>query len=109
MKKLLLILTFTVFSSSAVAGTISGGYETVTRYYPWRGDITLFSITSPHVNPAGCSSSAYYGITSDHPELQEYRKLILTALASGRKIGVYLRDDSCTNGFLSVFSIFIDG
>lgn len=105
-----LLIATLLSTQHALAGTKYAGSATVARYYPVSGSQAYFMLNGGiMINPAGCSSGYYYSVPATHPEYAEYKKIILTAVASGKKIGVYLWDNKCEGPHSSVYSIFIDG
>lgn len=109
MKKSLLFICLLVASVEVFAGVKYVGHSTVKRYYPVGGTVTYLMLDAPHINPAACSGGSAYLAqhSSDGGDFEEYRKLILTAKASGQKIGVYVWDDKCTGAYPKIYSIFI--
>lgn len=109
MKYVLAVLLAFGITFQANAGVTYAGHAKVKRFYPVGGTITYFMMEGAMVNPAGCPSQVYYAMGSDHPEFEEYRKLILTAKASGQKLGVYVWGDpgKCHGSYPLVYSIFI--
>ena len=108
-KKLLVVFSLFAISFSCFAKLAYVGHLNVNRYYPVAGTVTYLMLQGAHQKPAGCADSVYYAMTSDHGEFEEYRKLILTAKASGQKIGVYIWADpgKCVGSYPSIYSMFI--
>lgn len=105
--KLALFFGLIFLSTVANAGVIYAGYSTVKRYYPVGGKTTFLLLDLAHINPAGCELTTYFAHHESYPEFEEYRKLILTAKASGQKIGVYIYDDECHGQYPKIYSMFI--
>ncbi len=108
-KQIIFTVAIAAFSGQAVAELKYVGHHNVKRYYPVGGTTTYLTLEAPHENPAGCPQNFYYAMNKDHPEFEEYRKLILTAKASGQKLGVYVWADpgKCIGAYPSIYSIFI--
>lgn len=106
-KKILLLIILSTVMATANAGVRWAGHATVKVYYPVGGATTYLSLNSAHINPAGCASSVYYGHHQSYPEFEEYRKLALTAKASGQKLSVYVYDDQCHGSYPKIYSMLI--
>ncbi len=108
-KRTFAFLLLMIVSAQGFAELKYTGHLNVKRYYPVAGTVTYLMMEGTLENPAGCASAHYYAMTSTHPEFEEYRKLILTAKASGQKLGVYIWADPgrCVGSYPEIYSIFI--
>jgi len=82
-------------------------YSNVKRYYPSGSSVLVIPTDTP-INPAGCTLGNYYVFRSDHPNYEEYKKMILSAKISGFKLGIFIYDDRChADKYPELYRIFI--
>jgi len=93
------------------AATVYGGGNQLAMYYPVGGAVYFkFKPTGDAmINPAACTDNYYYVVPESHVQYEEYKKIILTAIASGKTVGVYLNDDKCAGPYPDVYSMWING
>jgi hypothetical protein len=107
-KHCLVVLASFLFIQNVSATSVWVGTVTVGHYYPISG-VSLFKMTGSHQNPAGCSSDFWYAVDPENPSAEDYKKLLLTAVAAGKKVAVFLHDDQCVwDAYPSVYSMHID-
>lgn len=101
------VLLFVLLSSTAQANAWANS-STVKRYYPQTH--TYFQLNETMINPAGCASIWYYAIASNNPWQEEFRRVLLTALASGKKVSVAVSSTpgDCLGQYPRVTYMYID-
>lgn len=104
-KHLLLGVFLLLLSLPSYAGT-EFQISQVMRYFPADNFVHL-KLIDPGINPAGCSDPYYYALDPSHPHYEDYKKVILTAKASGQYIGVYIVDNECLGTRPKIHSLFI--
>lgn len=106
LSKIALLVAF--FSQNVLAGTIFGGNSEVAMYYPVTGAVYLKFDGTTMLNPAGCTDNYYYVVPESHAQYEEYKKILLSSLILGKKIGVYLWDNKCSGPYPEVYSLWIN-
>ena len=104
----LALITFFLVSGVVQAATQWTSSNKVSRYYP-KAD-TFIQTEGTMINPAGCGSGNYYGLDSTHPQYEEYQRVLLTALASGKKVTIAVHSDTgdCVGAYPMIDRIWID-
>jgi len=104
---LLIVLLAVLQSTNAFAAWSKK--STVSRYQPVDGINVYLRMNEAHINPAGCKSTYYYRMVSfNHPEFDEYKKIILTAAASGKKLTVGVHDTECEGSYPKITRIIFE-
>ena len=101
------LLILALLPSLVLAGGEWMPQDTIKRYYPLRGSTFYINMTSGMINPAGCDNSYYYVMRDSSSDFEEAKRVILTAKASGFKVGGYILDDECDGAYPILDRIFI--
>jgi len=101
------LLIFSLLPSLVLAGGEWIPHDTIKRYYPERGNKFYINMTSGMINPAGCDSTSYYIMRDDSPDFEEAKKVVLTAKATGFKVGAFILDDRCDGRYPVLDRVFI--
>ncbi len=88
------IVGLSVLSGSAIAA--STGTRTVTKIAPGASGDVFVTATGSFVNPNECTNTSLYLLPSDHAAAKELLATLLTGLAGGLGINLYVLDDTCT-------------
>ena len=111
MKHLIKVISLALFlftmSSAQAANFWTPTQETVNRLYPVVGTTYYISMKGVRYNPAECANDYYYVFRSDHPEFEEYKKLALTAKATGLKLGFALEDGECDGAYPKIIRMYL--
>ena len=97
MKKslLALVLALSLYSMKAFGGTpVHIGGAQVNHIHHASG-ATLIKLDGMTDNPAGCVSNFWYSISRTDPMHDDYLRLALSALASGKVLTIWLDDTDC--------------
>lgn len=86
---LLLAMTLSQ-TASAVVGSATGIPQYIYTYGDGRVLVTGFSFTN-----TTCSNNGGFWIPGNHPHLQRFLALVMTAKATGRQIQISAKTDNC--------------
>ena len=109
-KRLPLFLLLATLFYSANASAAWTGKATVMRYMPAFGTAVYLKMNATHINPAGCASTYYYAMVSNvQAEFDEYKKMILTAAASGKRLSVEVDNTACAGSYPRINRLVFEG
>ena len=93
-KTQLLLVILMLFGASNAQAFYAGG--NLVNHIHQSEFTTYIKLGEPMHNPAGCVGGTFwYSIARTDPRHDDYVKLALTALASGKVLSVYLHDTEC--------------
>ena len=92
------MLSFLLLLSNVGYSAAWTDYLPVEVVYPYNNGTILVSHNPriSHINPDGCNSSSWYALEADNIGNGNIYKLLLTAIASGKRVRFYL--SGCRSG-----------